>query len=100
MSNHLNRLVGMTVTEIDETDGSLGLRFNGCTFRSFTEHTCSAPLRSLVGMSVRSVSHALEQELSITFSNGSFLSVSLAPHHYTGPEAFVAQFSDGICVVQ
>ncbi len=100
MSNHLNRLVAMTVTGIDETDGSLGLRFNGCALRSFTKHTCSVPLSSLVGISVQSVSYASEQELSIVFSNGSSLSVSLAPHHYTGPEAFVAEFSDGICVVQ
>ena len=100
MSNHLNRLVDMTVTDIDEIDDSLGLSFNGCTFRSFTEHTCSVPLTSLVGSSVRSVSYASEQELSIAFSNGGSLSLSLAPHHYTGPEAFIAEFSDGICVVQ
>ena len=100
MSSYLNRLVDMTVTDIEEIDDSLGMRFNGCTLRSFTEYTCSVPPSSLVGSSVRSVWYASEQELSIAFSNGAFLSVSLAPHHYTGPEAFVAEFSDGVCVVQ
>jgi len=100
MSNHLSRLVDMIVTDADEADGSLELRLNGCTLRSFTVHTCSVPLSSLVGIPVQSVSYSSEQELSITFSNGSSLFVSLAPHHYTGPEAFVAQFSDGTCVVQ
>jgi hypothetical protein len=100
MSSYLNRLVGMIVTAVDQTDGYAGLRFNECTFRSFTKHACTAPLSSLVGTAVRSVTYAPEQELIIHFTSSDSLSVHLASQYYTGPEAFVAQFSDGTCVVQ
>jgi hypothetical protein len=100
MSSHLNRLVGMIVTDADETDGTLGLRFNDCAFRSFTKHTCSVSPSSLVGAIVRSVSYAPEQELVICFTSSDSLSVHLASRYYSGPEAFVAQFSDGTCVVE
>ncbi|WP_162314931.1 hypothetical protein [Pseudoxanthomonas yeongjuensis] len=100
MSSYLNHLVGMSVTAVDEADDSMWLRFDGCSFRSFTKHICSVPLGSLVGNSAKSVSLIPDQGLAIHFSNGGSLSVSLAPEHYTGPEAFVAQFLDGTCVVQ
>jgi len=100
MSEVLGHLIGMALLAAEADDESAGLEFTGCSFSAYSKYVSSRPLRSLIGLTVQSVSHTPEESLAINFSTGERFSVSLAPRDYVGPEAFCARFASGSWVVE
>jgi hypothetical protein len=100
MNSPLDQLVGMRLAATEEAEGSLGLFFDGCTLRGFTRFRSSVPIRELAGAIVTSVSVNPEKCLRLILGPTGDLDIWLAPAHYSGPEAFVAHFSNGDIVAK
>ena len=100
MKSPLHQLQGMTLAAVDELDGTVGLHFDGCTLRGFTKHRFSGRPSDLVGDVVASLSFTSGRELALHFQGGEAVFISLAPADYSGPEAFVATFGNGLVVVE
>ena len=94
----LDRLIGQKVLSTEVDEGMVGLTLTDAIFVAY--NPMQGASKEVEGASITSVRFHEKERLSLGFSNGRSLDVSLATADYTGPEAFSIRFSDGTIVVE
>ena len=97
--NVLQQLLGQKVLESEDSDGIYGLTLTDAVI-AFYNPVIGAQPNECIGSVVSSVEVVEKDRMSIVFSNGLSLNVSLKDADYSGPEAFSVRFSDGTIIVQ
>jgi len=98
--SELSRLLGEQLIELSQENDELFARFGCGILRAFTPVSLTRPLNELVGRVVQSIEIENSEALTLVMDGGATIEISLAPDDYNGPEAFCAQFNDGVIVVE
>jgi hypothetical protein len=104
--NYLTKVIGATISKIDESDGQLGIHFqDGSSIGIYNLHEfvpSKSPLemKTLVGTSVKNIIEEEQKLILFILSDLTELRVRLDDGGYVGPEAYSLKLADGTNVVE
>ncbi len=104
--NYLTNLIGATISEIDESDGQLGIRFQDGSsigiynLHEFVPNKSELEIKGLAGKSVKNIIEEEQKLILFTLSDRTVLKVRLDDGGYVGPEAYSLKLVDGTIVVE
>ena len=98
--SQLDRLIGSKIQSVEPYEEGAVIRLDCGAITSYTPTKCHPDTASLVAAEVLDVKYRPAMSLLLLVEGGATIEIGLEEEHYSGPEAFCAEFKDGVIVVE